>query len=130
MGGAAMPHQGYEMAQKLLHSGAAWNKFQAICEAQGGMRTPGTAKFKHTVKASQSGMVNFINNRFVSKLAKLAGAPSAANAGLDFHIHLGQNVLKGESLYDIHTETKGELTYALEFLENHLNAIRIEEEAL
>lgn len=130
MGGAALPNQGYEMAQKLLHSGAAWKKFQAICEAQGGMRTPGTAKFKHTVKASQSGMVTFINNRFVSKLAKLAGAPSAANAGLDFHIHLGQNVLKGEPLYDIHAETKGELTYALEFLETHLNAIRIEEETL
>jgi thymidine phosphorylase len=75
-------------------------------------------------------MVTFINNRFVSKLAKLAGAPSAATAGLDFHIYLGQNIRKGEPLFDIHAETQGELNYALEFLETHLDAIRIEEEAL
>jgi thymidine phosphorylase len=130
MGGAAIPNQGYDMAQKLLRTGAAWNKFQAICEAQGGIRTPGIARYKHTVKATKSGMVTFINNRFVSKLAKLAGAPSAATAGLDFHIYLGQNIRKGEPLFDIHAETQGELNYALEFLETHLDAIRIEEEAL
>jgi thymidine phosphorylase len=130
MGGAAQANQGFDMAQKLLQSGVAWSKFQAICEAQGGMRTPGTAPFTHTVNASKSGMVTFINNRFVSKLAKLAGAPSAPSAGLDFHIHLGQNILKGEPLFDIHAETQGELTYALDFLQTHLDDIRIEEEVL
>jgi thymidine phosphorylase len=130
MGGVADTKNGFLMAQNILQSGAAWSKFQAICDAQGGMRTPQTAPFKHTVNALKSGMVTFINNRFVSKLAKLAGAPSAPTAGLDFHIHLGQNILKGEPLFDIHAETQGELTYALEFLQTHLDAIRIEEEVL
>lgn len=130
MGGAAKTNQGYSMAQTLLNSGAAWRKFQAICEAQGGMRSPGIAKFKYVVKATKSGMITFINNRFISKLAKLAGAPSAATAGLDLHIRLGQTVLKGEPLFEIHSESQGELTYALEFLQAHLDAIRIEDEAL
>ena len=130
MGGVAKAKQGFDMAHRLLESGSAWTKFQAICEAQGGMRKPATAPFKHTVVATKSGMVTFINNRFVSKLAKLAGAPSAPTAGLDFYIHLGQNILKGEPLFDIHAETQGELTYSLEFLKTHLDAIRIEEEEL
>ena len=130
MGGAAASNQGFHKARELLASGAAWQKFQAICEAQGGMRTPGIAPYKHSVLAQKSGMVTFINNRFVSKLAKLAGAPSAALAGLDFFVKLGQNVQAGEPLFDIHAETKGELNYALEFLSTHLDAIRIEEEVL
>lgn len=130
MGGAADSKNGFELAQTLLQNGSAWIKFQAICEAQGGMRSPTTARFKHEIRASKSGMVTFINNRFVSKLAKLAGAPSAPAAGLDFHIHLGQNILKGEPLFDIHAETQGELNYALDFLKSHADAIRIEEEVL
>lgn len=130
MGGVATPGKGFDMANEILSSGKAWAKFQAICEAQGGLRTPSIAEFKHSVVATKSGMVTFINNRFVSKLAKLAGAPSAKTAGLDFHIHLGQSVLKGEPLFDIHAESQGELNYALEFLQTHLDAIRIEEEEL
>lgn len=130
MGGVAAPDRGFHQAEDLLTSGVAWQKFQAICEAQGGMRTPAIAPFKHTVLAPKSGMITFINNRFVSKLAKLAGAPSAATAGLDFYVKLGQNIQSGEPLFDIHAETKGELTYALEFLSTHLDAIRIEEEVL
>jgi thymidine phosphorylase len=130
MGEAVQQGQGFHRAEVLLASGAAWEKFQAICDAQGGMRTPGTAPFRHTVKAPKSGMVTFINNRFVSKLAKLAGAPSAALAGLDFFVKLGENVEAGQALFDIHAETKGELNYALEFLSTHLDAIRIEEEVL
>ena len=130
MGEAAKLGKGMEMAKEILDSGKAWTKFQAICEAQGGLRSPRLAEFKHTVSATKSGMVTFINNRFVSKLAKLAGAPSAPTAGLDFHIHLGQSVLKGEPLFDIHAESQGELNYALEFLKTHLDAIRIEDEVL
>lgn len=130
MGGSAKENQGFIQAREILNSGAAWTKFQAICDAQGGMRTPSIADYKHTFTAQKAGVITFINNRFVSKLAKLAGAPSAPSAGLDFHVHLGQSVLKGQPLFDIYAETTGELTYALEFLQTHTDAIRIEEEVL
>ncbi len=130
MGNVAAPNEGFHKARELLQSGAAWQKFQAICEAQGGMRTPTTAPHRHLIVAKKTGQITFINNRFVSKLAKLAGAPSAATAGLDFFAKLGENVQAGQPLFEIHAETQGELSYALAFLNTHLDAIRIEEEVL
>jgi len=38
MGDAAELDQGLKLATEILDSGKAWNKFQAICEAQGGRR--------------------------------------------------------------------------------------------
>ncbi|GAG95276.1 unnamed protein product, partial [marine sediment metagenome] len=42
------PGAGKQTAEKVLSSGQAWHKFQAICAAQGGMREPPVAKFTHT----------------------------------------------------------------------------------
>ena len=130
IGGAAQPEHGRQLAKTILDSGRAWQKFQAICEAQGGMRTPPTAKFKHYVCSKNAGIVSYINNRFISKLAKLAGAPSAAAAGLDIHIQLGEKVDIGSPLFDLYAETQGELAYAIDFLNTHPDAIKIEEEVL
>jgi thymidine phosphorylase len=130
MGGVAKANNGLERASKILDSGKAWVKFQAICEAQGGMRTPPESTFKHQVESTKSGIVCYINNRFISKLAKLAGAPSAPAAGIDIHIRLGDIVEVGQALFDLHAETEGELQYAIDFLNAHPDAIKIEEEVL
>ncbi|MCP5163423.1 MAG: thymidine phosphorylase family protein [Hahellaceae bacterium] len=130
MGGAAPAGEGDAIAESILLSGQAWQKFQAICEAQGGMRSPPVAPFTHIVSSQRSGIISYINNRFVAKLAKLAGAPAAPAAGLDFHIRLGQKVCLGCPLFTIHAETRGELAYAIDFLKAHPDAVRIEDENL
>jgi len=130
MGNAAKPNQGFEMASTLLSSGQGWKKFQAICEAQGGMRHPPTANFKHHVSSNKIGIVCYINNRVISKLAKLAGAPAAPAAGIDMHVRLGDIVEIGSPLFDLYAETEGELQYAIDFLNAHADAIKIEEEVL
>lgn len=130
MGGKAPDGKGFDKAAEILESGLAWRKFQAICEAQGGMRTPPSAAFQHPVCASRAGIVSYINNRFVSRLAKLAGAPADPAAGLDFHVKLGQKVEPDTPLFTIHAESQGELAYALDFLNTHPEAVRIEEEGL
>jgi len=130
MGGLAPNDRGIDLATKLLNTGKAWHKFQAICDAQGGMRTPPKAQFIHWVYADRVGIISYINNRFISKLAKLAGAPSAAAAGLDFRTNLGDKVEIGSPLFSIHAESKGELEYALDFLNTHPDAVKIEEEGL
>ncbi len=130
MGGAAKIDTGITLATKILNSGHAWNKFQAICEAQGGMREPPKAEFVRKICANRTGIVSYINNRFISKLAKLAGAPSAPAAGLDFHTSLGDKVEMGSPLFDIHAESQGELEYAIDFLNSHPDAVKIEEEGL
>src|SRR3546814_4211241 len=35
------------LAEQTLADGSAWKKFQRICDAQGGMRTPPTARLTH-----------------------------------------------------------------------------------
>ncbi|KZY39416.1 thymidine phosphorylase [Oleiphilus sp. HI0043] len=130
MGDAAEPNHCLDRATEILDSGKAWTKFQAICEAQGGMREPPKAPYRHEVFSDKQGIVCYINNRFISKLAKLAGAPSAAAAGILFKTHLGDIVDIGTPLFELHAETKGELEYAIDFLSAHPDAIRIEEETL
>ena len=46
-------------------------------------------------------------------------------SGLDLHVRLGDRVERGQSLFTLHTETTGELAYALEYLETHADVIRI-----
>jgi hypothetical protein len=50
--GTAVAGTGLVMATDLLDSGAAWRKFEAICEAQGGLRIPGEAVFRRDVVAA------------------------------------------------------------------------------
>ena len=40
--------------------GSAWDRFQRICQAQGGMRTPPTARLTHPILAAHSGRVTHI----------------------------------------------------------------------
>lgn len=130
MGGKAKKGQGYNLAMQTLDSGLAFKKFVSICKAQGGMTFPKLAKYQHEIKAHRSGIFAYINNRFIAKLAKLAGAPTAKMAGLDFHVKLGQKITKGDVIFTIHAEAPGELQYALTFLKNHPNEIRIEHELI
>jgi thymidine phosphorylase len=107
---------GISLATEILNNGKAWKKFQRICEAQGGMRKPPVAKYQHPFNAQKSGVIGRINNRSLAKVAKLAGAPDDKAAGLELLVRLGDTVEKGQSLFDIHAETPGELNYALDYV--------------
>lgn len=94
-----------------LDSRAAWQQFIAICEAQGGLRTPGKAPYCHPIHAARAGVITAIDNRSLAKAAKLAGAPRAPLAGISVDARLGQGVLPGEPLFTLHAETRGQLDY-------------------
>jgi thymidine phosphorylase len=106
---------GASMAAALLDDGRAWQKFQAICAAQGGMRKPPRAEHHHTMLASRSGTVARFDNRRLARVAKLAGAPERAAAGVTRDAYLGTEVARGDPLYTIHAEAPGELAYALQY---------------
>jgi thymidine phosphorylase len=80
------------------------------------MRIPPLSSHRHEVVALRSGIVNAIDNRRISKAAKLAGAPDARAAGVECHKQLRDWVEKGEPLFTIHAETRGELHYALAYV--------------
>jgi thymidine phosphorylase len=115
MGGAAPEGEGAARASATLDSGRAWKKFQRICEAQGGMRVPPVAQYRHTIIAARAGTVTGIDNRRLAKLAKLAGAPDDKAAGLELHVRLGTRVASSQPLYTVHAEAPGELDYALQY---------------
>ena len=117
--GAAAEGVGESMAEATLTDGRAWSKFQAICNAQGGLREPPVAARRHEMTTSSQGEVVSIDNRRLAQVAKLAGAPAAPAAGVEIHVKLGHPVDTGQTLYTIHAETAGELNYAREFAETN-----------
>jgi len=121
-------HEGTKHAKAIINSGKAWQKFQAICMAQGGIKEIPKPKYQHEISASKSGIVCYFNNRFISRLAKLAGAPNDKAAGLQFYVKLGDKVNEGDKMFTIFSESQGELQYALDFLNAHPDEIRIADE--
>jgi thymidine phosphorylase len=114
--GKADAGAGKAMALGVLHSGAAYTKFEAICRAQGGFRQPTLAEHSRPVLAPAPGHVTTIDNRRLARVAKLAGAPGDKTAGLDLHVRLGDRVKAGQPLYTLYTEAPGELAYAIDYV--------------
>lgn len=119
--------EGKTEALRVIESGEAWNKFLQICEAQGGFKYPTVACCKMNVLAEKSGYIRRINNRLLSRLAKLAGAPADHASGVYMETKVGHYITEGSTLLTIHSEAPGELEYALEFYNTHKEMIIIEE---
>ncbi|GAA0792044.1 thymidine phosphorylase family protein [Marinobacterium sediminicola] len=117
---------GKALAQQLLTSGAAWDKFRGICEAQGGLRSLPPVYFRYPLRAKSSGTVTAIDNRKLANLAKLAGAPNAKSAGIRLLAKVGDRVCSGETLLEIWAETQGELRYAQSYLVQVQDMIQLE----
>ena len=118
--------QGKAIATDILDSGKAFSKFQAICKAQGGMHDIPTAPFTHTIESIKSGTIVNIDNRYIARVAKLAGAPKSKSAGVELFTPLHTVVGKSQPLFKIHAETPGELNYALDFLKQGHEIFQIE----
>lgn len=118
--------KGNRTAAKILANGSAWKKFLAICEAQGGFREPGRARFTQVVAADRDGVVTAVNNRKLARAAKLTGAPKAKTAGIQFHAQAGTHVETGQPLFTLHAETVGELDYAFEYVKGAGEIVHVE----
>ncbi len=104
-----------ELSREVLTSGRAWEQFQRICRAQGGLKAIPTAPFNTELYAPHDGVLTRVDNRRLAQLAKLAGAPESPVSGLRLHIKLDDRVAAGDSLATLYAGTSGELAYALEF---------------
>lgn len=107
--------KGIKIATDILESGGAYDKFLAICEAQGGFNEPTDAIYKHEMVASHCGEIMEIDNRNLAIIAKLAGAPYDAASGIEFYAKIGSHVEKGQPLYRINAMRKGSLEYAINY---------------
>lgn len=127
IGRQAAEGDGLRVATALLADGRAWRKFRAICEAQGGFREPPVSKYAEPIVAPRSGHVAEIDNRRLARAAKLAGAPADPAAGLEIQVRLGAPVEKGQPLFTLRAESRGELDYALDYVRGEGGIVRIGE---
>ena len=80
------------------------------------MRAPGVATHVLAVRAERDGVVISIDNRNLSRVAKLAGAPRSAISGVFLKVRLADLVAAGDTLFEIHAAMASELSYTAEFL--------------
>lgn len=126
LGGAAPKGEGLRLAEIVLADGRAQTKFEHICEAQGGRKAPPVAPLRQDWPAPHTGVLTHINNRKLSRLAKLAGAPDDKAAGVELHARLGDQVVAGKPLVTVHAEAPGELAYALAYARANGDMFEIE----
>ncbi len=110
---------GYARAQDLISSGKAYRKFLEIVEVQNGSPAlkasdlePG--KCVRDIHATRSGYVQFIDNPSIVAIARGAGAPEDAGAGIELLHRKGDRVEKGETLFRIYAENQAKLDRAVD----------------
>jgi len=115
--------RGKSTAAKLVRSGKAERKLREIISAQGGdpeIKPDGIAiGDKHEKFSSdRRGRVTSISNASIAQIAREAGAPKDKGAGVLLKAKLGDEVAKGESLFDIYAEKSWKMEVAVALAES------------
>lgn len=126
LGGVAAQDCGTAHAGELLDSGAAYEKFERICIAQGGFREPTAASLQQVITSDRSGRVTEMDNRKIARVAKFAGAPDEAGAGVMLDVRLGDEVSAGQPLMTLYADTPSELAYAMNYARSVDLGIKVE----
>jgi AMP phosphorylase len=113
---------GYRAAENLVKSGKALKKMKQIIDLQGGNPNVKAAHFEpgkhsYTFKSEVAGSIFHIDNKTMSKLARIAGSPRDKQAGVRLHKIRGDRVIPGDDLFTIHAESEAKLSFALKALE-------------
>jgi len=115
MTGVAPPAGGYRTAQQALDSGAAERAFERIISAQGERPIPPEAPYRRTVVAPADGHIRHIDCWHMARIAKCAGAPAHAAAGVRMLRSVGDVVARGEPIFEIHAQSPGQLEFAASY---------------
>lgn len=122
MVGKAAKGKGAAMARETLVNGKAYKKMLEIIEAQGKNKNPLTpGKLTYDVKAPKAGTIHYINNKLISRYARMAGAPVNPGAGMVIQKFIGDQVKKGDVLFTLYAENKDRLANTVEYVD--VNAI-------
>ena len=114
-----------QQAVDLLDSGKAWEQFQRIVTAQGGMKILPEPQYHDVLHSQKAGVIHAIDSRRLAKLAKLAGAPAEPSAGLKLMVNVGDVVKEGSPLFTLLTNSHGERSYALAYYDENQNIFDI-----
>jgi AMP phosphorylase len=111
-----------DWAKQILTSGDAHKRMLEIIEAQGGDLNITSDKLhagpkEKDVKASRSGKVESVNNRNISIIAKILGAPQDREAGIYLQKRIGDKIEKNEIKFTIYAETDHRIEEAVDSLD-------------
>jgi len=121
--------EGYRIASRAIESGKALAKMKEIIELQGGnpkIKSSDVPVGEHTydVTSEVSGQIFHVDNKVISKIARLAGAPFDKGAGMYLYHVRGDRVQKGDKLFTIYAESAQKLSFAVKALE-HLEPVEM-----
>jgi thymidine phosphorylase len=106
---------GPERARELLSSGAAARKLEEIRAAQGASPlNTSIGRLTHEVVADRSGVIQAIDCLTIAQIARTAGAPTDAGAGVDLLHRVGDRVEAGEPLCRLHASDPFDFGFAVE----------------
>jgi thymidine phosphorylase len=107
--------RGAARARELLDSGAAARKMDEIIEAQGPPPfAAALGSLTYDVTARADGWIEGVDCARIARVARLAGAPTDAGAGVDLLKRKGDSVRAGEPLYRIHGVDPADFGFARE----------------
>ena len=104
--------QGYAVAKEILTSGRALEALNKIIYSQGKAPQPQLGHLTRDIVATQSGVVESIDNARINRIGVLAGASQYPGAGLDLMKKVGDQVEQGETLYRIHSVNSTDFAFA------------------
>ncbi len=107
-------------AMDILQSGKALAKFKEIVIAQGGRRNfkVPMSEFSYPVVSGSAGTVRVLHNKWLAKIARVAGAPADKAAGIYLNVKVGAKVKKGDGLFFIHAQNREKLDNAVALLKD------------
>ena len=120
---------GVSEAKKILKTGKAEKKLREIIAAQGGDPEikpedieigPKIAE----IQSNETGSIQWINNRTIAQIARVAGAPKTKGAGVLLKKKMGDKVNKGDILFQIYSKNRQKLNSAV-LLAKNINPIGI-----
>jgi thymidine phosphorylase len=119
---------GEARARELIASGAARRKLDEIIEAQGPSPIKATlGRLTYEVTAPRAGRITSIDCLQISAVARLAGAPTDAGAGLQLLKQTGETVRVGDPLYRIYGDEPSEFGFAVDAAGEN-NGFRVDDE--
>ena len=116
MGGVAHGN-GKQMARDSVSSGKALGKLREIIAAQGGnpdvkSEDVPMGHLKMDIVSQTDGYVTAINNKYIVKIVRAAGAPKDKGAGMVLEKKRGHKVEKGEVLFSVFSDNQRKLDMA------------------
>ena len=115
-----------KLAQEILNSGLAFQKFKEIIKAQKGNINNLNRlkpKFFYNIKIKEKRKIKHIDNELINKLARIAGCPEDKAAGIYIHKKKNETTEKNQPILTIYTISKEKLNYAKKFYKENKREI-------